>query len=995
MSHRPQSSKTVRPAIIFKLMSRVRSLKKRNLVRGYASRDLRGSSEIDAVRRDNSLIDIMTIGALLKGNEGLLAADRKKTSADLFRFTNFTPLNWKDEIRYTAGYLNSLTQECLAALTLMQPLAQIETLETDSALEALHELSLIYGASNFLSYKLAYLRITRQLTAPQLAKIHSVEEELCHRDKPGFHFSALENLSPKISLFLIAQRRVSGLVGKVDGDLRKSYSLSNLIPTPLDEEDLAAFLLRATESSLVDTLHAFVIVLNLKKSFALQVEEIEKRLASPILSGMKSFILFSSAGNDDLILTSHYVGTDGESESSLDLYRISAAFLERPHLAEFRSELDRVIGARLLAEIITEHRGYSGDSFSDKDILLQADGTAVTVRPSVTLDSFYRTFLFLRFIKQRTNLLALSDEDIKFIFENTLALESLFTEAELRSVYGIAPDKSQKLIAVLALALFRKKSIDPDVDFEFREDLVSHVESNYGGSIVSFIDDLIDGSPQIASYIAESLDENTLEKMYEIVKTASQAAEIRRDILKLLGKKLNRIEYVIEADAIETRSKLTTLQKYFDSSRMYVDSVAMKKWLDGNPSVSTEQFRTLYPSIQATLRTVESEPGKSKDIYFITLNAQSEDLIAQIAQDSFEQFCLNTEFGIESYLGRRIRHNTLDGVTTETVDAVFNKLDYRMGGPGMKRTLDAWMAQYRAIVGKLRREHLQFKSAASLFNANLDFDDSATRENIRLLSSSLRTAGSQLLNDLVISFCWKQISPQLENAARYIKTELLQEATSSIDKHFSGSFGSVEEQIKIELHDAVSSVFMKVADWFRVPQTGFISASVKELCEIISYDLNRPKAVDYIGDALENKYTGISVHRLYDCIAVLLQNAIIHGEEGKQVLVNVTATKAEGNQIFDVVLVEITSTVLKDKYENSKQRIERAISSAENGVDMVTEGYTGIKKVKFITKKSEGHHSVSCEPDDENRSLKLSFSLHSEVVVDDAIGGRDDESITR
>lgn len=364
-------------------------------------------------------------------------------------------------------------------------------------------------------------------------------------------------------------------------------------------------------------------------------------------------------------------------------------------------------------------------------------------------------------------------------------------------------------------------------------------------------------------------------------------------------------------------------------------------------------------------------------------------MIAQIAKDAFDQFCLNTEFGIESYLGRRIRHNTLDGVMTESVDAVFNKSDYRMimAGQSMKRTADAWRSQFRAIIDKLRKERLQFKSPTSLFNSVVDLEDFATRENIRLLSSSLRVAGSQLLNDLVISFCWKQISPQLESAARYIKTELLQEATGSISKHFSGSFGSVEEQLKMELHEAVSGVFMKVADWFRVPQTGFISASVRELCDIILYDLNRPQAVDYTGGALENKYTGISVHRLYDCVAVLLQNALIHGEEGQKVNVCVTAKKAETNQILDVVTVQIMSVVSSSKYEDSKLRIERAIRSIEGGIDMVTEGYTGIKKVKFITQKSENFHTLKCEADDENRSLTLSFTLHSETVSEDNVVG--------
>lgn len=990
MSRKLVSSNMGRSAQVHRLISSVKSLQKRNLVRGYVSQELRSRAEIDSVRKDNNVSDMMVVGALLKGTGGLLENDKKKTSSNLFMFTRFTALHWRDEIRYTCGYVNSVSLDALQALKLMLPLAQVEVLETDAALEIIYEISKAYGASNFLSYKLAYLRSTRKFSPPQLAKINDIEVEFAHRDKPGFHFSALENLSPRISLFLIAQRRVSGLVGKVDGDIRKSYSLSNFIPTPLDGKDLSGFLLRATESSLIDTLHSIMILLNLEEVFLAQVSELKSRLQPEVLEGIRVVIRHACEGSDDLLVTQHYMRDDEEGEgSTLDLYRISAAFLERTHLTKFRNELDRVIGARLLNEILDQTFVVGEDSFIDKDLLLQVDGTNLSNTPNIRLDAFYRTFLFMRFITQRINLLALEEEDIKFIFENTSGLEILLTEPEMRSVYGIVPEGSQNIIAVLSLALFRKKSIDPDVDFEFRTDFIAYVQSLYNGSIVGFIDELLSDSPQIACYIVDSLDEVTLEKMYEIVKNASQAAEIRRDILSLIGKKLNRIEYLIEANAIETRSKLATLQKYFDNSRMYVDSLAMSKWLDGNPSVSTEQFRTLYPSIQATVRTVEYEKGESQDVYFITLSDQSEHLISQIAKDAFEQFCLNTEFGIESYLGRRIRHNTLDGVTTETVDAVFNKAEYRMlmTNPGMKRTVSAWMGQYKAIVEKLRREHLQFKSPTSLFNSNMNLEDSATRENVRILSSSLRVAGSQLLNDLVISFCWKQISPQLENAARFIKTELLQEAASSIGKHFSGAFGSIEEQIKIELHEAVSGVFKKVADWFRVPQTGFISASVRELCEIILYDLNRPKSVEYTGDGLENKYTGISVHRLYDCIAVLLQNAVIHGEDGAPVVVNVSAIKADSNDILDIVSVDIASTVSPGEYQNSKERIKKAIRSVENGIDMVTEGYTGIKKVKFITQKSETKHTVRCVENDERRELNLGFTLHSETVSDDAAVG--------
>lgn len=70
---------------------------------------------------------------------------------------------------------------------------------------------------------------------------------------------------------------------------------------------------------------------------------------------------------------------------------------------------------------------------------------------------------------------------------------------------------------------------------------------------------------------------------------------------------------------------------------------------------------------------------------------------------------------------------------------------------------------------------------------------------------------------------------------------------------------------------------------------------------------------------------------------------------------------------------------MQDDYYQSKLRILQAIDSEEGGIDMVTEGYTGIKKIKFITRVYEGHHTVRCASNDEFNELKLGFSLHAET----------------
>lgn len=248
--------------------------------------------------------------------------------------------------------------------------------------------------------------------------------------------------------------------------------------------------------------------------------------------------------------------------------------------------------------------------------------------------------------------------------------------------------------------------------------------------------------------------------------------------------------------------------------------------------------------------------------------------------------------------------------------------------------------------------------------------------------NTLQTTGArELVNELVIAYCWNQIAPQLDNAARFIRTTLLREANTSIDKYFSGYYGALENRMKADLHQAVNDIFKKVADWFQVPQTGYISASVRELCEIIGNDLNITPSLIFEGNSVETKYTGISVHRLYDCVAVLLQNAVKHGAGETSIQVIVDSVSISTSTALENVIVDICSSVPSEKFSESKNRIERAVSAVETSTDMVTEGYTGIKKIKFITRTSEGSHTIRCSFDSQKSIISLGFTMRGELAV--------------
>lgn len=966
-------------------ISKVKNKQKRNLLRGYINKGGVNKYQLEKLRKNNSLFDCLVIGAAIKGLYGILKTSEKPTSSELYTMISSSPLSWQEELSYMVGYVNSVEDSAIEALSIIKSLSNIDQLDTGIALELMLKYSEVHGASNFLSYKLAYLRSSRELTSKELKVVAKIEDEFEHRERPGFHFSALENLNSRISLFVVARRRVSALIGKVNGNVRKDISLNNFIPTPVSMSDLSEYLLRASDSALVDTIYSIVTIFNLDDEFVDAQFDLRKILGSNFIGCMDELLSFTSTIENTSIVTDYYRSLNEDGDFSLDLYRNAAAFLERKELTLYRNKLDKVIGNRLLNEIENKQCFLLDNFDKEKILLLSDDDEEIEGSLAIRQDTFYRTYLFLKILGNKNNLLFLSGDNIKFIFEHTLRLDTLLTEDEITTIYLTAPEDARNLVIVLTLALYRKKSADPDVDFEFRGDFISYVKEEYNGSIVSFISDLLEQSPAIASYIVVSLDEVTLEKMYGLVSNASEASSIRCDILKLVGKKLNQIEYIIEAESIITREKVSKLQKYFDSSRIYVDSISMKKWLDSNPTMSTEQYRSLYSQSEDIISTSASV-GIEFNLLYVQLINSGDYLIPQIAKDAFEQFCLNNEFGIQSYLGRRIRHNTLDGVTTETVDAVLRKPEHRivLANLQMQKIVESWLSSYKSIVDKLRREHLQFRSNNSLFNAVIDIDDSATNENIRLLTNTLRSTGrSELLNDLIIAFCWKQITPQLENAARFIRTTLLQEAKDSIDKYFTVNHSAGESQIVADLHEAVNEVFVKVSDWFQVPETGFISASIKDLCQIILIDHNRNINIEFHGEAIDNKYTGISVHRLYDCLAVLLQNAHKHGQDNAIIKVTVSAKKNDSESVLELVKIDITSKVSKEKFEKSKVRIEEAISAAEDGTDMVREGYSGIKKIKFITKVSEGTQTMRFKYESSDHELTLGFNIHAEIATDD------------
>ncbi len=970
---------------------------RRNVVRGTVAAALRGtlgSGKIDALRDNHSESDMVAAANILESPGGL--RNRKVvslTDRDLPIVHRSTRKSAALEAAYACGFLNAWAADAKRAIKTIALLSQITRVPEKDGLTALLAAVRSWGASSYISRKVTYAKEFFEEDAASKATLGEIDALLEHKKIPNIQFYALEILKDNISLFTVTRRHTNILQKLSGNDFRKALSLNGLVATPINESDCSGYLLRAVETSLIDTVHAVWVIMNLGDRFPNITQTIERYLDSSLLTELRQAFGALAAESTPVLVapppsSDESIVLEEDGNQSLQLYRRSASFLEFPSFCRFRNDIDRVVGFRLMAPMLPDNRAWHAPDFSDKTALQRADSTfdlALHGQPNVKIDTFYRTYLFLRFIQDPYNLALLDNEDIQYIFDNTMGLESLILERELKTMHLNAAEDARALISVLAMALYRAKSSDPDIDFDFRSKLEDYIQSNFGGKIAAFIDHLAPKSPQVANYIVTSLDEATLQKMYSIIGSLAGAEEARREILTTVGIHLNNIDYIVEAEAIETRAKVSKLKEYFDTSRMFVDSIAMKKWLSTNPSAYTQQFKEKLPELTARYsvsKNIVTSAGNEKRLDFFHITTTEEYLVSEMAKEAFREFCVSNEFGIESYLGRRIRHNTLQGVMTKSTDAVLQRSEHQpiIAGTPFGRALASWESAFKIYIERMRKEFLQFKTESkpnALFNSEMDLTDPVTMRNIQQLVQTLKVSGLEMLDELIVSFCWRQVAPQLEAASRQIRVKMVQEVVQALDQSLSRFEGPEERKIKAALTDAISSVFAQVASWFQLPQTGFVPASIADICNIIDMDNGRPALSTVVtGDYLSTKYYGISVHRLYDCLAVLLQNAFKHGNTKSDVIVHVTATPLEGANLH-LLTVGVESS-LPPQSDLCVARVEAAVTSSDTGKEMVTEGYSGIKKVKFITRLNEGSSTVTYQVT--NQTIRVAFSLKAEVV---------------
>lgn len=946
------------------------------------------SKLLNTLRQTLSPNDLSIAADVILGSKGAFpAGNHDRKFRDLISRHRLNEISGEQEVGFAAGRLNGWKNEVLEILGAIKTLAPLASVEHADALNAILAIAKRWGASNFLTKKTAYIMSVATPNPAIDAAFQEISQIFEQSTASSPYFLALEAVDIRFPYFAHLNFRVKTYLNNPVSEFRQLLALHNMIASPTNISDVGSFFRKANSMSMVDEVVAMIHLSHIAKGRWPSLESvIENCVDSAIANAIGDFC---SITFDPIPL----MDAGDPLASDIAYYRRSIAFLEFKETARYRQFVDDEICDRLVPDAWSDAAAsYTPVSRRDLTKALYGFRKPDDYLKIQNTGNFLRTVNFTRYLRNNsTN--AFSHFELRYIFENTTALDVLLSEEELERLYSLSDEKSRPIVMVLALALYKARTDDEDVDFKFRFAFCEAVRLHFGGSVVNFIDWLLVETPEIANFLTTTLDRATLQKLYWVISSADEADQIRQAILRSVGKVKEQIAYFVEADAIEAQRQVAKLKQFFDDSRIYVDGIAMKKWIVENPSGYSQEFvRMLEHNIEALKPIIKviSQSGKVlKETFAAQSNPAYDYILFEIVKVTFEQFCLNPYFGLDSYLGRRIRHNTLTGMMqggiTDLRHQIRGEID---SNSGFSDAFDKWFDEYKSDVEALRRDVLQFRTAGKakgLFSSEIKHEDAMSVSNIALLKSAAISArSSEVFYDLLIRYCWQQIDPQLGAASSLFSGELLNKALNDIEVHL-GKFGGDRHRLfKNEIRNLVQERYTRLASWFRQPESGFISATTKQVGNLIFVEaaaelVDNVQPIIWWGEGGDILIDGLSVHRVYDCLSVLIRNGISYGKLENALQIEADVERLAGGSVGRLRVV-VTSEVRDDAQAHQYiQRLEESFMAKDLDAAMVREGYSGIKKLRFITKNSEGFSTATYRHD--GGQCRVGFSLTVELAV--------------
>lgn len=730
-------------------------------------------------------------------------------------------------------------------------------------------------------------------------------------------------------------------------------------PHASDLDDLNEIIQSNSQSSLIDAIliikiNRDLISLEKYKNIEKLINELEiKSLDIDLIIGTNPlgkyqqedieylFLKQSSAWYEfDSIVHIRYLLDHFYDSPESDYINISPALLEK-------------IGKNLLSESIS-------DLLSSRPLL---KNSGVDFKKAIEQGTVTRTAIFNYLVFTQKEEMLLVENELYELMGRTSALDKTIHVESIKILLHLLPTIETKLIFRLLIA---KKSRSEADQVALKSLMEKLLKSKYESDLVTLTKELSTKSKALAVYLYETCNEDFIARMTRVIKTTRQITDTRANLHLWMAEYSGDARYSDRARNLIINSQINKIRGEIDDNRIYVDTNRFSEWFVDN----------IAPEMGSILLIIESLEDPQK-----VDNPQLRDLI----EKCFSEFCLNSFFGIASYLGRRIRHGTFRGhLYSGVINSIEKKYNELLSNPQFEQKWSDCKLIYEKKVTQIIDERLyintpQKKSGFLHPNVRDPSKSLIVNKCLSTIIEHFRLAGNVVgIESIVIESCWRIAEVDLKRFNSFIRGQKPSLTNNSVFpniNHLNLNQDGIRQvrEFERDLQIQISEKLSTICSWFKKPHSASPKASLSLLYKAVvsevqeTFDGFNPPTDFQEKDDIE-LYGGV-YHIFYDALYVIIFNAAKHGKQHGILQRKFNIQEHESKKMLHF---KIDSEIIDGADEDEiRDRLKVSPDEDLNNAQVI-ENRSGIKKL-YNLEIMDSNFNVNLI-DCENRFVVIEFS---------------------
>jgi len=539
----------------------------------------------------------------------------------------------------------------------------------------------------------------------------------------------------------------------------------------------------------------------------------------------------------------------------------------------------------------------------------------------------------------------ISTEEMARLMGQTFDIDRLVNTRQLRQAVS---STSNPFVKLILQTLLRAHSSATKDSFNFKDQFQRYVRDHHKGEILEFMEMVRSLDKKIVSYFVNLLDETMLSQMAFLMESSEAIYDTRARLLEWYAETCHDTLAKDRAKQLRLDRKIAAVRGAINETRLNIDSVRFRQWIEQN---KLSDFSDFSRQTQIQLPSISDLTDSSKrSTLFLAAHREPTKLALAALVNCYEEFCRNPDYGIASFLGRRIRHGTLRGTLLSGLPDA-NDSDFP---PSLFWQYQAWMREFSASIDVLAgRLYFRDKSVHKdgLLSAEIDSEQKWQLCLIALsrIHAQAQQDGVTFVPLQIEQFCWLVFELELGKVQAFIGEARTKWGTLKL-RHTptDQAAANVERRTNITLSDH----FATVMSWFRKPPN---ISPVAELAHVIQVIIGEAHE-EYVtfnpavtcGDNLALELSGATYYVVYDALTIAFRNAAKHGLHPGRVKIEANVNDRDAGKTLEVA---ITSD-LKPNADISDVlvQIENAGRAGANDADIV-EGLSGFRKLKKLERE--------------------------------------------